>query len=161
MKRVGTLDVYEDWEFQKKEWRFERAGWLFLLLMLVGAMLGFSGSGPLSTKVVHTDDGGIQVTYGPYLRWQTSEFLEIEFTRAEQAREVAISDTLLKSWNIQKITPEPKEVIAGENQTLFRFEGTGPGRVRFEYQAGQVGTLEGRLLFGGGQSVVLKQFALP
>lgn len=161
MKRVGTLDVHEDWAFQKKEWLFERAGWVFLLLIVSLAVLGFSGSGPLAHQTIQSSDGAVELTYARFLRWQTSEFLEIQFTQADQEREIAIPHVLLERWNIQNITPEPEEGVPGDSATVYRFHETGPGKVKIEYQASEVGQFRGTIGFAGGRTLAIKQLALP
>lgn len=161
MKRVDGLEVYEDVAFQKKEWLFERCGWAFLLLIILAALLGLFGSGPLSRVSSQTDDGAIRVSFGRFLRWQTSQVIEIEFIQADLAHEVGISNELLKRWSLQKVTPEPDKVIPGKESTLYRFHGEGPARIQIEYQATKVGNTEGTLTFAEDRSLDVKQFALP
>ena len=47
--RVDGLQLEEDASFRRRAWAVQRAGWALMALLLLGAILGLLGSGPLST----------------------------------------------------------------------------------------------------------------
>lgn len=52
--RVGDLEIEEDLDHQRRCWKLERASWAVMALVLLAAMAGLFGSGPLSwATVVH------------------------------------------------------------------------------------------------------------
>lgn len=159
MKRIGTLEIDQDLNFQKQEWRFERTGWVFLLLFLVAAVAGVFGSGPASRKTISAAQGSVRVEYSRALRWQTPQTLEIEM-RSGNLEEVALSESLMRAWSIQEVTPSPKEVVATDRETLYRFHGR-KGRIVFAYEATRFGRLEGTLRMKNAVVLRLDQWAFP
>jgi hypothetical protein len=161
MKRVGSLDVDEDLSFQTWEWRIERIGWFLLLLVILGALIGVFGSGPISKVHARTPDQAVSLEYCRIVRQDRSEFLQVHFHSPSAERRIAIATNLMNSWNVQKITPEPASVVPGQHDLAFHFAGTGPGRVVIEYRPSTVGKAAGTLSFGQGQTIKMSQTALP
>lgn len=51
IRRVGELEIEEDLDFQRRMWRLQQIGWALLVLVVVAALLGLFGKGPLSRAV--------------------------------------------------------------------------------------------------------------
>lgn len=160
MKRLGMLELDEDLEFQRREWLLERAGWAVLFAIVLAGLVGLLGSGPLSGAQTATVDGSIAVQYGRIIRWQSPQFLEVEFAR-DEPRQIRVAASLMRTWSVQQVTPTPKEVTSTREETIYTFHGRERGRVTVEYQARRIGAATGRLRFAGGREVVVRQVALP
>ena len=159
VKRVESLEVSEDLDFQKKEWLAERCGWVMLLLFLLAACAGLMGGGLFSEATVESEDPAATVTYSRIVRRQTPRFLEIQFHAQTQPRQIAITSEVLENWSIQHVTPEPKSVSSDASSTSFQFESA--GTVRIEYQAEKAGRLMGEVKIGGRPGIQINQFVLP
>ena len=49
--RVGDLQIHQDLCQERREWKIQRVGWLLMALMLVAALAGLLGPGPLSSTI--------------------------------------------------------------------------------------------------------------
>ncbi len=65
-KKVGSLEVDEDMQFQRKEWTVEHWSWIGMAIIAIAALLGLFGQGILSKTTV--ENGPIQVEYGRFER---------------------------------------------------------------------------------------------
>lgn len=97
MKRVGDLEINQDLAFERRQWPVQRVGWGVGALIIVAALLGVFGSGPLSAAtagdeetllvhfqrfVRHKGQGELVVKVGPNQAsagqvelWLTTEYL--------------------------------------------------------------------------------------
>jgi hypothetical protein len=55
--------VQEDMPMQQRVWRFERVGWYVLVAIVLLALAGLFGNGPLSDAEVVSQDGRVRVEY--------------------------------------------------------------------------------------------------
>ena len=62
------IELAEDMEFQRKNWRAERIGWAVLAFILLAAALGLFGQGPLGGTVVAAGDDSLSLTYERFWR---------------------------------------------------------------------------------------------
>ncbi|HEV2128712.1 MAG TPA: hypothetical protein VGR22_08850, partial [Thermomicrobiales bacterium] len=66
--RIGDLEVDEDIEFQEREWKVQRVGWALMLVVIVLALVGLFGTGPLSAVEREADDGTLVLEYQRFVR---------------------------------------------------------------------------------------------
>lgn len=161
MKRVGTLEIDEDVSFTRREWMFERCGWVLLLLLVVGGLTGAFGSGILSEQTLSAEDGTVTVKHSKVVRQQTSRELEIEFRGSGSPLFVRLSPEFYTAWRIEQVTPEPAKATAGLDGIAWHFEGEGPARIRIGYKSAVPGTFEGEIQLSRGRTVRIKQTTLP
>jgi hypothetical protein len=64
------MEVNADIEFQRRVWRVQRIGWLIIAAVIVAALLGVFGGGPLSRAAVQGD--GLRLEYERFARLQQS-----------------------------------------------------------------------------------------
>ena len=60
---MGDLEIEEDLAFQDRSWRAQRVAWVLMSCLLVLAMLGLFGTGPLSSATVGEPGAPIWVEY--------------------------------------------------------------------------------------------------
>ncbi len=48
VKRQGDLEINEDLEFQYRAWKRQKTAWRIMVLVLLSALMGLLGDGPLS-----------------------------------------------------------------------------------------------------------------
>lgn len=161
------LEVEEDLEFQTRDWAFERVGWGFLVLVLVAAMTGALGRGPLSQRRVEAPDGSARVEYGRMERHGAPASLTLV------ARRRAPSDTSVWVWMaqefldgvvVERVMPEPLAERSDAEHTLLEFalpRGTDSTRVTFRFTPDRIGPRVIELGIPGTAGMLLRQFVYP
>lgn len=124
---VGDLERERDLVFQHREWRVQRAGWAVMLLLMLLALGGLLGSGPLSSAMA--ESGPLQLAYARFERRHAPTEVEVSIAsgaiREEQVA-VWLSTDYLDAIEITSIMPEPEEVEVRGDRTVFRFAATDP-----------------------------------
>lgn len=69
--------VQEDMPMQQRVWRFERVGWYVLVAIVLLALAGLFGNGPLSDAEVVSQDGRVRVEYQRLSRSGTTDSIFI------------------------------------------------------------------------------------
>lgn len=161
------LEVDEDLEFQKRDWTFERIGWGFLLVVLVAAMTGALGRGPLSQRRVEAPDGSVRVEYGRMERHGAPAALTVT------ARRRAPTDTSIWIWMnedfldgvaVDRLIPEPLTERSDARHTLLEFalpRGTDSTRVTIRFTPDRIGPRVLELGILGTDGMRLGQFVYP
>src|SRR5688500_11374240 len=65
-KRVGAIEVDQDLDHVRSLWRVQRVGWVIMLLLVIGGLLGLFGKGPLAEHQVQTN--GLTLDYDRFAR---------------------------------------------------------------------------------------------
>jgi len=141
--RPDGLQLDEDRQFQERYWNFQRVGWAAFAVILMLAVLGFTGSGgPVS--VTETQVGNARLRYPTVARWSTPDTLQVRFFGS--TGEIRLGPDFLSAFEIQGIQPEPSKSSVGPDGLSLQFDVTGatpapvhlaiqprgPGRVSFE-----------------------------
>lgn len=71
VKRIGDLDIAQDLEHQRREWVIERIGWAIMALILLAALAGLLGSGPLSNARIDHPGSHLSAEYNRFERYQS------------------------------------------------------------------------------------------
>ena len=77
----STLDLEqpENQRASSREWWAERIGWVAISIILIAALLGAFGPGPLSHREAASDDGRLRVDYYRVQRYAAPAELRIRF----------------------------------------------------------------------------------
>jgi hypothetical protein len=108
LERVGSLEINQDLDFQRREWRLQWVAWGVVLLILVAGLAGLLGGGPLSNG--QASAGPLAVNYERFVRKQAPARLELMVSpEAAVDGEVAlwIGDGFLEKVNVAGVIPEP------------------------------------------------------
>ena len=163
--RVGLIEVDQDLGHARSLWRVQRAGGVIMLLIVLGAILGLFGHGPLANGQVRTD--GLTVDYDRFARHGATSSL-----RAEAAPRLLRGDTL-KLWltrkyldglEIESVIPEPERVETRGDLVLFTFmtaDRSAPTRITFNMRPDEYWSERARAGIDGGGSVSFRQFIYP
>lgn len=154
-----TLEFPEAEPFFRRTWRAQRIGWVVMLLVVVAALRGAFGHGPLAAGHTGTTDG-VRVTWDRIARHQAPTELSVHFD--EQAvrggkAQLALSTRLIQSVDLQFITPEPSAEMVHGMDVVYTFNiSRPPAEVRFSLKPDRMGMLRGTvgLLNGERQHVV-------
>lgn len=109
----------------RTEWRIRRTGWVVLALLVVLALSGVFGVGPLSWSTVTADDGSIEVSYSRFTAngAPSSLSLRVPPTAAVDGQvRVWISSEYLDALEVSSITPEPASATSVDGGVVFAFE---------------------------------------
>jgi hypothetical protein len=160
------IELSEDMEFQRKNWRVERVGWAILGLIVLAAALGLFGHGLLGRAVVAADDDSVSLDYDRFWRLSSPTRLEFEIRPAQSDGRVElwIDRSYLRAVNVTGFTPEPESVRAGPDRLHFVFElaeAEAPLGITLEVEPNQPWALRGRAGVAGAGEVAFSQFVHP
>lgn len=169
-RRPGGIDIDEDLEFQHRMWRFERVGWCGIAAILVAAVIGLFGHGPLSRATVDVPDSaqperGFMLHYDRFGRAHSeSQFV---FSRpagplGDGTFSLWLSDEYLKSVEVLRITPDPvsQELVSDGVRYRFGYH-DGPQRLTFRFKAERGGLLSGAFRLNDGPPAHFRQWLAP
>ncbi|NED96551.1 hypothetical protein G1H11_14670 [Phytoactinopolyspora alkaliphila] len=166
MARSLSVRDIDAGDFQRREWRVERAGWIALVLVLVAAGFGVFGSGPLSSTESVSGDGSIRVDYERFVRHSGQS--QLTATVAPDAvrdgyATVRLSAGLNETMDIESVFPEPESSTSDGSGVIFRFavETGSPLVMRVHYRPQSIGTNSGYLRTGQGDAAHVRQFTYP
>ena len=157
-----------DIEFQRKEWRAQRIGWVVMALIVIGAMVGVLGnSGPVARASRTAGDGSFEVHYYRLERHHGPGELSVEVApEAVQDGEVRLwldRDFVVRA-EIQRVVPEPDRVAIEPDRVIYVFaagEQPGPLTIAFSYEHDGYWLEQGRLGLVDGETVEFSLFLFP
>ena len=160
--RPETLQVHEDRAHERLEWRVQRIAWSVLALLLVAALSGGLGHGPLSDALARSDDGVVSVHHHRFERYQAPTQYDIRIAGAAARVTVLLPGDVLRHMELERFEPEPRATRAVGEGMLLVFDAA-PGRdtgVRVFFRPERFGPLRADLRVQG-RVVRLRQFVYP
>jgi hypothetical protein len=162
--RSRTEPVREDMPLQLRAWRVERVGWCCLLAVVLLALAGIFGKGPLSSAKASSADGRLQVEYQRVARNGAHSELLIEVQGAgERQVEIDLSGELFDGVSIETIEPQPLRSATSDGsgqRLLAAADSQGRVRLRLDMRAEGIGRYDASI-GAGAQRVALQQLILP
>jgi hypothetical protein len=153
---------------QRREWVAERIGWGIMALLIVAALLGVLGPGPVSGAVAGSPGGPLWIEYNRFERHQARSTLRIHVgpgtgdpVRLTVGRE--FSDQV----DIRRINPEPVSTEAAPDRLVYTFERRDPSQpatVIYAFEHSTMGRMHIRIgLDRGGPAAQLEfsQYVYP
>lgn len=163
--RATSLQLEQDAAAQHREWRFERAGWLLLAVILAAALAGAFGDGPLA-RAHATAPEGASVDYDRVIHYGGASALSLLLPPASAGDTVSVvtlDRALLDRADVERVTPDPLETRASAatiEYHLRRSNATAPLRADFSLKATAIGWRTVHLGTPAG-TLVARQFVLP
>ena len=165
-KPASALHINEDLVFERREWFIQRVGWGVLALIMLLALGGAFGKGPLSSAEAG-DSNLLRVEYQRFIRHGQSMELEVSVAplavKSSQV-ELSVSREYLEKFTVEQITPEPERVQNTPDALLFVFnarESQMPVKVTFTLEPEQSGWHSGSIALPTGAPVKIEQFTYP
>jgi hypothetical protein len=159
------LELDEHSRFQNAEWAVQRAGWVLLLAVVVAALTGLFGTGPLSSTVADSADGRLRVEHEKYLRYRAPSMFEFTVqTAGSDELRISFDRPLSRAMEIQRVMPEPQQEELTDEEHVFVFRnagGGGPARIRFHFEPDAFGWANGTVRLGKSSVVRVQQFIYP
>lgn len=167
IRRVDDLEIDQDLTFVRRSWAVQRAGWVGIGIVLIIALAGGLGSGPLSRQRAVVP-GLLEVDYARFVRYQASHTLTARLVgaaiRGPEAR-VWIDRRYLDDARIETVTPPPLRVETGADRLVYVFPllgGAGPVIISIVLQPQHIGRSAGRIGIEGDERVAtIQQFTYP
>ncbi len=168
VQRVGQIELDEDLTFLKRAWKVERVGWIVMALIVLAALLGLFGRGPLSRATAGTTGDPVRLEYERFTRHSSPATLQVHL-----APKVADNNGTARVWldreymqdvNIEDISPEPERMEAGRDGIVYVFRIAHPDRptrVTFHIQPNGYGSRPGRIGLMGKEPLRFRQFIFP
>ncbi|BBP65162.1 hypothetical protein PHLH5_27030 [Pseudomonas sp. Cab53] len=159
-----TFPVREDMAYQLKVWRFERVGWYGLVLLVILTLLGLFSRGPLSSREVRSDDGGLTVEYERFHRNRSTNPLTAHLKGAPNAvLEVELGGDWLEGFDVEALQPQPlRSAAAGKGMKFWvQADAQGQATLYLSVLSDGLGTYHSRIAIPGGRSVSFEQFVFP
>jgi hypothetical protein len=165
--RVGDLDIDQDLAFQKRAWVAQRIAWVLMALVLLAALLGLLGGGPLSKATSGGEGGPLQVEYLRLARHRAPATLQIRLapgTAPQSEARVWLDQTYLEGITIETVFPEPQSVEAGPERVTYVFKLEQPGQpatITFSLLHETSGLQQARVGLADREPVTFRQFIYP
>lgn len=161
-KMHGTLEIEEDLDFQRKEWRFQRAGVAVLFLFVVASLLGLTGMGGLFAHGEAGDaSGAVHVEYERFVRRGSFSRITVRFRTTPGAVRFWVGAPYLERVQIDSVVPVPEnESVEADRHVYVIRAGSPDVSVTLNVQHGQAGTLPGEVGLVDGPSVRFSQLSI-
>jgi hypothetical protein len=116
------LQLDDDPDFQRREWRVQHVGWWCLGAFVLAALLGVFGSGPLSHAAAEAS--GLTVEYERFVRSSAESRLTIDVPPSQtgEPAQLSISREYLDALDIVHMLPSPSASELRDAEALFWFE---------------------------------------
>lgn len=160
----GELEIEQDLPFQNRQWAAQRVGGVLMALVAAG-LLGLVGTGPLSAAAI--ERGPLRVEYGRFERNGTPTKLTLRIaagTATDGTVRVWLDEEYLDGVRLQNVSPEPDQVLAGGERTIYVVAVADPGlpaNVGFDLEPAEIGRLSARLGLVDGPEIEFTQFVYP
>lgn len=164
LKHVDGMEIDVDPSFQKREWSVQLVVWIVMGLLVVGALFGLFGEGPLSSTEAADPGTEFSLTYERFARRHGETWLEVDAPGAESAHmELWTDRTYAERVLVRQMIPEPMSVRSDGDRIVYVFESAPakPFRVRIILEPDEIGLYPGHIGVLGGPSVAFTQFVYP
>lgn len=153
---------YERTRCYRRGWVFERAGWLAMAAVVIGAAVGVFGNGPLSS--VHAAADGLTVEYRRFARAHAPLELTATWPAAETEAVLWIETSYVERFEVDAIQPMPVATTVGTDRIYYSFRAREAGTriaATFELRPRGAGSVRVRLGVERGPEIDARQWVLP
>jgi hypothetical protein len=166
-KRVGSLEIGQDLDFQRKEWQAQRIGWVVMALIALAALVGLTGNGVLARATAGDPADPLRLEYARFDRMESPSTLEVQIAgdavEGEQI-DVLIDRDYIQGVLIERVVPEPQEVRSAADGLLYVFAVDEPGQpvtVSFDLRHTSFGAKSGQIALVDGPALEFGQLVYP
>lgn len=127
-KQSRELEVKQDLEFQRREWRLQQVGWFALTAFVAAAALGLFGGGPLSPAHARGPGTGLEIDYDRFIRVGAATRVTVRgltAARPGDPLQLRIPREYFESFRVDRISPEPDAMLVGAREVTLQY-GAGP-----------------------------------
>jgi hypothetical protein len=158
------LQVHEDLQFERGQWRVQRASWLAIAVILLLALLGVFGGGPVSHARIARNDGVLN--YDRFVHANSPTTVRAVVAPSDGTARVAFDRAYLEAMPVDHVRPNPIRVQVSEDSLVYYFEAPAPRSVEvaFDLRPQEAGRHEGTVRLGtapGAPPIRYWQFVYP
>ena len=165
LRRIGDLEIDQDLDAQRREWRIEKLAWTCFALLILAGLSGLLGSGPLANAVAGEEGSELWVEYPRFARHLAPVKMRVVAARAgkDEVR-LWIDRDYAERLELERISPEPDSVESLADRDVYAFRpgsGAGPLVIELSFELTYVGFSNARLGTLDGPSVEFRQLVYP
>lgn len=122
-----TLHDVLDASATRRLWIVSRGIWMLMALLIIAALLGFAGSGPMSRASVgaHMSNGGtVEIEYPRFSRFHTEEQASIVIDAPDVTGDtlrLEIGTEFSDQISLEQVTPQPDAVSFGVHGSVYEW----------------------------------------
>ena len=155
--RPARLQIHEHLDFQRRFRVFRLCGTAALVLLLLVAMSGLLGSGPLASSRVSA--GLMEVDHPRFLHRRNPDWFEVRVDAGHGPVELVLEGALVEEFDLDAVTPTPEQAVRADGRLLLRLA-PGTSTVRLQLTPRRMGSAEGHVR-AGADSARLRMFVYP
>jgi hypothetical protein len=127
-RSVAGLEIEQDLDFQRRQGVFQRIGRIVFVLLLVAAILGIFGTGPLAHATA--SGPGFQVDYDRFLRSTQTSALQVSPQVGQGGGDIAVASSYDRSIDVSNVSPQPDSETAQQDRIVFSYQNRLPAQVQ-------------------------------
>ncbi len=161
-----SLEDSQVLRYQRREWIAEWIGWLLLIGILLAALLGLLGPGPLSDVQIMTTDGRLEVKYDRFVHAESPGELRVRIQLATGGSKVVVQ--LDRSFTelavLEDVSPQPERVELAHGGLKYHFAvspQTPEASIVFRYRFNSFGRLKHTVSLSNETAVEVGQLIFP
>jgi hypothetical protein len=138
-----------------------------MALLLLAALAGLIGSGPLSSRTASAGPS-LKIQYDRFTRYHSPASLHVTVAHASGTDQIrlAMNRSFLEAVELESVTPQPASVELATGGQTYVFDapqlGSGDAEIVFHYRPDRtMRSLNGRIGRAGGPSLEFTQFVYP
>jgi hypothetical protein len=169
MQKINGLEIDQDMRHQERAYIVKRVMMLSLFVILILALAGFTGDGPVSKEVAGSSSDVLVVTQ-KFARYESPLKVDLlvntmSLNTADSMLDISFPNTYIHNFRIQSVLPEPDHTEISHNSVIYRFNIKDPGeaqRIVFHLRPCTFfKKVEGTIRVGERSEVRLKHFIYP
>jgi hypothetical protein len=152
----------EHLQFQRREWLVQRLGWALIAGLLILALAGLFGDGPLShARAANKESGSVE--YERYVRSGSRTTLVLTPAAAlAPGVSIEITADYLRKFRVEHVTPEPSAVRMHGERFVYEFAASAPdAAIVFNLQPEGLGRHTAEVAINGGAPLTIRQYTYP
>jgi hypothetical protein len=167
LSQVGSLDIGQDLEYEQRALKIQKVAFVIWALLLIAALAGLCGPGPLSQATTSTPDKAVQVQYNRFARMQAPTDLEVHLgpgVAKEGHVPITLSDQYAENVEVRSVTPQPSGTHVGADGVTYSYDvpdAGQPGLVVFHLHPEKMGRLNGEIKVGDQPPLSFSQIVYP
>jgi hypothetical protein len=154
-----------DLRFQRRQWRFQRVGWVAMLAVALAGIAGLMGEGPMTQLSAVSPDGQLEIRTDRFTRHGAPiQLIVVVGPEPPDQVRIWVDQSYLAGLRLDAEVPEASESLAERGRVVFVFDlprERRPAEVRFQIEPDAIGLQRARIGIVGGAEVAFDQMVYP
>jgi len=166
-QKARSIDVDEDIAWQRRTWMIQRLGWLGMGGLVLAALTGVFGHGPVSWQQASDPAGLVRVEYERFERQLSEHTLKVDIAPGAAtggAVALRLNGAFLDATEMKEIVPRPQEERSAGRDVEYVFPVARPDQpatVRFVLKLKEARTIQAEIGLAGREPARFTQFVYP